>query len=288
MSIAEIYVNEPKAHDRARLARVLSHAILLTTAVFMLLPLVWMIMTSVKTEVTSTQIPPQWIPDPFVPENYLKVFNELPFVRFFLNTVFVAIAITLGQLVMCATAAYVFARLEFPGKNLMFILVLATMMIPIHLYLIPSFILMNDLKWYDRYEALIIPNIFSPFGIFLLRQFFLGIPRELEEAARLDGAGYIDVFTKVVLPLSVPALAALAAVTFLYAWNSFIWPLIMISSDQYKVLSVGLTALQGRYVTNWPVLMAGATLAMLPTVIVYIAAQKYFVRGITLSGFGGR
>lgn len=253
----------------------------------MFVPFAWMLSTSLKTNAEAFVLPPQWIPLHPRWSNYLDVLQAMPFARFAANTLIVAVARTFGQLLLCSLAAYVFARLRFPGKGPLFVAYLATLMIPGQVLLIPSFILMKDIGWLDTYAALIFPSLFSAFGTFLLRQFFLTLPASLDEAAVIDGANPLQVYWHVMLPLTGPALATLGVFSFLAAWNDLLWPLIVTSRSSMRVLTVGLASLQGEHSTDWPLLMAGALLSTLPLLILFFAAQRYFVAGIAVSGIKG-
>jgi multiple sugar transport system permease protein len=261
---------------------------LVPTAFFMLAPFIWMISTSLKSAGAVFEYPPTFIPDPPRWDNYRRVFEVLPFARFFLNSLFVASAVTMLQLVTSSLAAYAFARLRFPGRDALFLGYLGTLMIPAQVVIIPNFILLSYLGWIDTYQALILPAAFSAFGTFLLRQYFLTIPGELEDAAVVDGANHFQIYTRVILPLSGPALSALAIFTFLFNWNSFLYPLVVTNSTQMSTLTVGLNTLQGQYNTAWTLLMAGSVIALLPVLVVFIFAQRYFIKGITMTGIGGR
>ncbi|MDQ3460040.1 MAG: carbohydrate ABC transporter permease [Deinococcota bacterium] len=261
---------------------------LVPTAFFMLAPFIWMISTSLKSAGAVFEYPPTFIPDPPRWDNYRRVFEVLPFARFFLNSLFVAAAVTVLQLVTSSLAAYAFARLRFPGRDALFLGYLGTLMIPAQVVIIPNFILLSYLGWIDTYQALILPAAFSAFGTFLLRQYFLTIPGELEDAAVVDGANHFQIYTRVILPLSGPALSALAIFTFLFNWNSFLYPLVVTNSTQMSTLTVGLNTLQGQYNTAWTLLMAGSVIALLPVLVVFIFAQRYFIKGITMTGIGGR
>ncbi|MBI3963049.1 MAG: carbohydrate ABC transporter permease [Deinococcus sp.] len=266
----------------------LTHLVLAAAAFTMVVPFLWMISTSLKKPGAVFQIPPSWVPDPAILDNYLRAFRVMPFGRFFLNSAIVASCVTLLQLITCSLAAYAFARLRFPGRDLLFLVYLGTLMIPNQVTIIPNFILMRLLGWVDTYQGLIVPQAFSAFGTFLLRQFFLTIPQELEDAARIDGCSYLHILWRIILPLSKPALVALAIFTFLGQWNNFLWPLIMTYQVEMSTLTVGLRALQGQYNTAWTLLMAGSVISLLPVLVMYVFGQKYFVRGVTLTGIGGR
>ena len=266
----------------------LLYLIMITASVIMLLPFFWMVSTSLKEPGAVFLYPPQWIPDPIDWGNYTKIFQVLPFSRFYLNSFVHAGSVTILQLITCSLAGYAFARLRFPGRDTLFMGYLATLMIPGQVVIIPNFILLRTIGWIDTYQALILPNAFSAFGTFLLRQFFMSLPEELEDAARIDGCGYFGIYWYVILPLSKPALTSLTIFTFLGQWNNFIWPLIVINSVEMNTLTVGLRTLQGQYNTAWTLLMAGSVLALLPILIMFFLGQRYFIKGVTLTGMGGR
>ncbi len=220
--------------------------------------------------------------------NYAETLRVVPFSRSYLNSTIVSVTATLGQILISSLAAFAFARLRFRGRDTIFMLYLATLMIPFPVTLIPNFILMNRLDWYDKYQALIVPALFSVFSTFLLRQYYRGLPLELDEAARLDGASSFRVWWQIILPLSGPVLAALAIFVFQGVWNDFLWPLVVTNSEAMRTIPVGLSTFVGQYSTAWGLLMAGSVIALLPVLVIYILAQKWFVQGITLSGMGGR
>lgn len=247
-------------------------------------PFLWMILTSFKDLSQIYQYPPEFLPSEFHFDNYSKVFDAAPFGRYYLNSVVVAVAVTLGQLITCSMAAYAFARLKFKGRDVLFYLFLATMMIPFNVTMIPGFMVLHWLGWIDTYYGLIVPGLASAFGTFLLRQYFLTIPKELEEAAYMDGASKFQVLRKVIVPLSKPALATLSIFTFMGVFNDFIWALIVINSEEMRTVQLGLAVFRDRYLTQWDLLMAGSVAAILPILLVFFFAQKYFIKGITLSG----
>lgn len=267
-----------------RAARPGYYLLLLLGAVVMVVPFLWMLSTSLKTEANVFTTPPEWIPDPFRWQNYTDALSVAPFARYFLNSFIVAGGEVIGGLLVSAVAAYVFARLHFPGRNALFIVVLATMMVPAHVELIPQFILMRELGWLDTFAALIVPGVFWPFGIFMLRQFFKSVPDELEDAARMDGAGYLRRLFGLFVPLSVPALAALAIFKFLGSWNQLIGPLIFLTSREKFTITLGLAQFQGQFETRWALLMAATVVSLVPILIVFVIGQRYFVEGVTLSG----
>ncbi|HEY3397347.1 MAG TPA: carbohydrate ABC transporter permease [Armatimonadota bacterium] len=215
----------------------------------------------------------------------LPLYNA--FLVFYLNSLLISIAVTLGTLLTSALAAFAFARLEFPGRNALFLTYLSTLMVPFVVTMIPIFALLKALHLIDTYFALIVPVMFSAYGTFLLRQFFLSIPHDLEDAARLDGCGHLGVLRHVVLPLSKPALATLGTFTFLGAWNSFMWPLIVINSEEKMPLMLGLNTFMGAYTAQWHLLMAASVMVMIPVVLVFVVGQKYFIEGIVMSGMKG-
>lgn len=268
--------------------RLLLHLILLAGSVVMLLPFVWMLSTSLKDPREIFTFPPIWIPGRLVWENYAETVSVMPFGRFYFNSLVVAISVTVLQILTSSLAAFAFARLRFRGRNVLFLLYLATLMIPFHVMLIPNFIIMRLLGWFDSYQALILPPAFSAFSTFLLRQYFLSLPLELDEAARIDGASSLRIWWQIILPLSGPVLAALTIFTFLNAWNDFLWPLVITNSLEMRTLPVGLTAFQGQFKVDWHLLMAGAVIAMVPVLIIYVLAQKKFVEGMTIAGLAGR
>ncbi len=262
----------------------LIHIVLILGAVTMLVPFYWMLVTSLKTLVESTQVPPTLWPQTFVWTNYSDVWNSLPFAAFYVNTFGMIFFRIIGSVFFSAVAAYAFARLEFPGRDVLFGLVLVTMMIPGQLFLIPQYELVAKLGQVDTLFALVMPGLVSAFGTFLLRQFFLGIPKELEEAAILDGCSRWQIFWKVMLPLARSGLVALGIFTALFAWKDLMWPLIVNTSLDEMPLASGLASLQGQYSTNFPQLMAGSVIAIWPMVVLFIIFQKQFIQGVAGTG----
>ncbi|MFD2444357.1 carbohydrate ABC transporter permease [Bacillus sp. CGMCC 1.16607] len=250
----------------------------------MVVPFVWMILTSLKTYAESVHVPPIILPDDFRWWNYKEVFTLLPFFKFMLNTFIVTLVRTIGQLFLCSLAAYAFARIQFPGRNILFVLALSVLMVPGQVFLLPQYMIMVKLGWLNTLQALIVPGLFSAFGTFLLRQFFMGLPKELEEAARLDGCNHFQIYWRIMLPLAKPGLIALGIFTVLWSWNELMWPMIVNSSPEVMTLSVGLSSLQGQYTTNYPILMAGSFLAILPMLVLFMFLQKQFIEGIAITG----
>jgi multiple sugar transport system permease protein len=273
---------------RRPLTRLGLHLLLAAGSVVMLVPFAWMLSTSLKEPGDVFVYPPDWVPQPVVWENYQETVTVMPFGRFYLNSAIQAVSVTVLQLLTASLAAFAFARLRFRGRDALFLLYLATMMIPFPVTMIPNFIIMRYLNWIDTFRALILPPAFSAFSTFLLRQYFLCIPTELDDAARVDGASSLRIWWQIIIPLSGPALATLAIFTFLGQWNNFLWPLVVTNSEEMQTLPVGLAAFQGQYSIQWNLLMAGSVIAVLPILVIYIVGQKWFVRGITLTGMGGR
>jgi multiple sugar transport system permease protein len=281
-------MSAPRRRPRFRPSHILLHAALIAGSVVMLLPFVWMFSTSLKRPPEIFTYPPVWIPSQIAWDNYTKTVAAMPFGRFYLNSLFVTASVTTLQILVASLAAFAFARLRFRGREALFLLYLATLMIPFQVTMIPNFILVRFLGWYDTYQALILPTAFSAFSTFLLRQYFMGIPRDLDEAARMDGASSFRIWWQVILPLSGPVLAALAIFVSLNSWNDFLWPLIITNSLEMRTLPVGLSTFQGQFKVEWNLLMAGSVIAMLPVLVLYIIGQRWFIRGITLTGMGGR
>ncbi|HEX5414389.1 MAG TPA: carbohydrate ABC transporter permease [Chloroflexota bacterium] len=280
------------ARTGSRLGRSILHGILFLAlvagSVLMIGPFIWMVSTSLKADGDVLVYPPTWIPAPAEWGNYLKVLVLLPFGRYLINTTVVTISVTFLEVLTSSLAAYSFARLNFPGRDRLFLIYLGTLMVPGQVTIIPNFLLISVFGWVDSYFALIIPAAFTAFGTFLLRQFFLSIPPELEQAARIDGCGYFGIYRHIILPLSGPALATLTIFSFMAQWNSFLWPLIVTNSDNVRTLTVGLSYFQDEYATQFNYMMAGAVLNVIPILIVFLALQRYFVRGIALTGITGR
>jgi multiple sugar transport system permease protein len=247
-----------------------------------------MVLTALKTPAEIAADPPTWLPRSPRLANFSDAWDFAPFGRYLLNSLVMAGGIAVLQVATSALAAYAFARLRFRGRNLLFYVYLGTLIIPPQVTVIPQFLIVRDLGWVDSYPGLIVPQAFTAFGVFLLRQFFLGIPFELEEAARIDGASRFDCFRRIILPLSGPALASLAVFAFMFHWNNLLWPLIVSNTDKTIPIAVGLTRFQGEHGTDWQLLMAASVIATIPVLAVYFAAQRWFVQGIAMSGFGGR
>lgn len=272
--------------------RVAVYILLIVVTLLVIIPILWMLTTSLKTEVEASTFPPSFLPAVPQWKDFSDVFTAVPFGTYLLNTIFYTAAVTLGQFICCSLAAYAFARLKFPGRNLLFWIYLATMLIPTAVTIVPSFIEMQAFGWLDTIWVMTIPGMFgSAFGTFLLRQYMLAIPKELDDAAMLDGAGPLYVYWKVIMPLCKPALTALGIFTILAVWNDFIWPLIMLQSPSVTTLTLGLasfTAGGSETYISTPIAMAASTMTVAPLILIFFFAQRYFIRGIALSGMGGR
>lgn len=264
-----------------------SRLLLLLTGLSMLVPFLWMLSTSLKADALILAFPPQiWPTDPTL-ASYTRLTELFPISRLFMNSIVVALIATAGQLLTSSLAAYAFARITFRGRNVLFLLYLATLMIPFQVTITPLFILMRLLGWINSYQGLILPGVFSAFGVFLLRQAMLSLPLELEEAALIDGASPWTLYGRIIMPLTRPALATLAIFAFMGSWNSFLWPLFILRDEALMTLPVGLATLHGRWLTQWNLVMAGAVITVGPMLIVYLLAQRYFEQGVVLSGLKG-
>lgn len=248
-------------------------------------PFFWMALSSVKSEGEIRRVPPTWWPEAPTLDNFRDLFERLDFPQFFTNSALVATAVTIGNLVFCSMLGYVLAKSEFAGKRLLFQLVLGTLMIPGMVTLVPLFVLVANMGLVNTYGGLILPFLAAPFGVFLMRQFFLGIPDELIDAARVDGAGEFRIFVRIVMPLAKPALATLAILTFLGSWNNFLWPLVVATTEDKYTLPVALALYStGQNQTDYGLLLAGAVVVVVPVLIVFLLLQRYFVQGVAMTG----
>ena len=268
--------------------KILGYAVLILIALAMVVPFIWMVSTSLRPPGTEFAYPPEILPSSFDFSNYETLFTLVPFGRYFFNTVVVTALTVLGQIIIGSMAAYAFARLKFMGRDLIFVLYLATLMIPFQIIIIPLFLIVFGLGWVNTFQGLIIPSISSVFGIFLLRQAFLGVPQDYMDAARIDGAGEWTIYSRIFLPLNGPALATLGVFAFMGTWTDLLWPLLIARDQSMRTLELGLayfnTSLSAFQQTNWPLVMSAAVVVMIPVLLVYIFAQRYFVEGISLSG----
>jgi len=270
------------------------HLVLVPLTFLLVVPLLWMVVTSLETQGEANRFPPVLLPhDPRI-ANYADAWHTAPFGTFFLNSTLVALAVVVSNLVVCSLAGYAFARVRFLGSTALFMTLMATLMVPFQVTMIPVFLIV---KWFgdnvstylgiDHLGALMLPNLATAFGIFFLRQFFQTVPVELEEAARVDGTSRVGVLFKIVLPLSMPAMSTLAALTILTSWNDFLWPLIVITNTDQMTVPLGLSYFQGAHQTNWPLLMAGNVMSLVPMLVVFVVAQRYFVQSVAGTGLKG-
>jgi multiple sugar transport system permease protein len=259
------------------------HFLLLPLSLVMLTPLVWMVVTAISTPEESRQFPPA-LPTSIQWSNFADVWTGSPFGHWLVNTVIVSCVVLISNLVLCSTAGYAFARLRFRGSGLAFMLLLTTLMVPFQVVLIPTLLIVKSFGLIDHLGALIVPNLVTAFGVFMMRQFFLALPPDLEEAGRIDGASRLGVFVKILLPLMGPPLATLAILTFLSIWNDFLWPLVAIQSPENMTMQLGLSTFQGAHLTDWPLLMAATLMSQLPVIVLFLAGQRMFVRSIASSG----
>ena len=276
-----------KKKSSAVLRRVLLYIVLILIAVIMVVPFLWMLSTSLKTQYDAVKIPPVWIPDPPQWENYVKLFTEQPMFQFMLNTIKIVFFVVLGQLFFSSLAAYSFARISFKGRIVVFFFYIATLMVPGQVTMIPTYLMFAKAGLTDNHLALILPAFFSAFGVFLLRQFFMSLPRELEEAAEIDGCNPFMTYWRIMLPLVVPAMLTLGVFTLMNTWNDYMGPLIYLSSPEKYTMTLGIAYFKGVYTTQWNLVMAGSIVSVVPILIAYLCAQKYFIEGIAFSGVKG-
>lgn len=273
--------------NTAVLTRVFVVLLLAAGAVIMTIPFLWMVLTSFKTYPETLKVPIQWLPDTWMFDNFRKVLNDMSFGKYYVNTLQMTILSVGGQLFFCSLAAYAFARLRFPGKNLLFSLLLIVFMVPSQMTIIPKYLLMVRLSWIDSMKALVLPNIFSVFTVFMLRQFFATLSGELEDAAKIDGCSPFRTYWSIMLPLTKTALITVGVLNTLAVWNDLLWPLIVVSGDRKRVLSVALAVMQGQHGARNNLLMAGSVLATLPTLLIYVLGQKHITIGIANTGIKG-
>jgi len=270
------------------LGKVVAYAVLIFVSAFVLIPFLWMISSALKPEYQIFIFPPKWLPQPIMWENFHKALTHLPFLTYFKNTMTIVVWTIIANTLSNAIVAYGFARLRGPGKDVLFILALSTMMLPGVVTMIPTFALFNKLGWVNTLKPLIVPFFFANAPtIFLLRQFFLTIPGDLEEAAKIDGANVLRIFWSIFLPLSKPALATIIIFRFLDAWNDFMGPLIYLNDQRFYTLALGINFFRGEHQIQWNLLMAASVTVMLPCLLIFFVAQKYFIEGIQLTGMKG-
>jgi multiple sugar transport system permease protein len=266
----------------------LTTALVWGMAILFLVPFLWMISSSLKPNYQIFEVPPRWIPDPPRWENYTEALTTLPFDRYMINTAIITVLTIVGHVLSCTLIAYAFARLRAPGRDILFLVVLATMMLPYPVTMVPLYVLFKQLGWINTFLPLTVPAFLgSAFYIFLLRQFFLTIPPDFEDAATIDGANTLQILWRVILPLSTPALATVAIFTFQATWNDFLAPLIYLQKPDLYTVTLGLQFFRSTFTTNWAYLMAASLVTSLPVIIIFFLAQRYFIEGITLSGIKG-
>jgi multiple sugar transport system permease protein len=279
-------LNSAEVRKRA-LQRALTHFFLMLVSLTMITPFVWMVLSSFKSDGEMMAIPMRWLPTVWRTDNYVTTFNMAPWGRYLVNTLVITGSSVLLQLLVASMAAYAFARLQFKLRNLLFVIYLSTMMLPYQVTMVPSFIIIKNFGWIDNHLSLIVPNAFSVFGVFMLRQFFLSIPTELEEAARIDGCGHLRLFWEIIMKNSKPALATLTLFIFKGVWNEFLRPMLYLNKQELWTMSLGLSKFQGNYVSMWSNLMCGAVVTVIPVIIVFMFTQRYFIEGIVASGIKG-
>lgn len=263
------------------------HLVLLLGLGITVFPFIWMILTSFKTNAEAVHVPPIIFPSSFKFDVYLDTIQAIPFKEVYINTIISTLATVAGQVVFCAMAAYAFGRLHFPGRDLLFVIVLSVLMVPGQIFLVPQYLIIQKLSLLNTIPALFLPNLFSAFGTFLLRQFFMTLPKEMEEAAILDGCNQFQIFYKVMLPLVKPGLVSLVIFTAKFAWNDFMWPMIVNTSPKKMILGPALASLQGQYLNNFPGQMAGAVMAVIPIIVLFFIFQKQFIEGVAHVGIKG-
>ena len=274
--------------EHSTFQRILLYALLLCVGAILLAPFSWLLSTALKAESADLFAhPPQWIPDPIVWGNFVKAWDILPFGIYIFNTFFIAITTVLLNLLLCSLTAYALARMRFAGRQAILYIVLATTIIPFQVLLIPLFIVTLKLGLVDSYAGVILPVAVNAFGIFLLRQAFTTIPKDLEDAARIDGCSDWQIYARIMLPFIKPALATLAAFTFVAQWNDFLWPLVILKSREYYTLQLGLASLQGVFGVNWRYISAAAVISLVPTIIFFLFTQRFFTRGLTSGAVKG-
>lgn len=270
--------------DKEIINKFLIYSILILGSLIMIFPFIWSLVTSFKNLSESLSMPPKILPQKWNIQNFVDVWNALPFIYFFRNTAIMIIVRIITATIFSAMAGYAFARIDFPAKSLLFTIVLLPMMVPAQIFILPQYLVIAKLGWVNTVKALVVPGIASTFGTFLLRQFFMGIPNELEEAAILDGCNTGQIFIKIMLPLAKSGIVSLGIFTALFAWKDLMWPLIVNMSPEKMPLSSGLALLQGQYTTNYPQLMAGSVIAIIPMIVLFVIFQKQFVEGIATTG----
>ena len=272
---------------KKRMNTMVFYVIAVSLAVIAMIPFLWMISTSFKSRGALMSIPIEWIPEKPTGDAYIKVFSKFPFAKTIGNSLFISVSYTIITLLSSSMAAFAFAKLRFPGNNVLFRCYLATMMIPTQVTMIPLFVIMNRIGLIDSYASVILPSVFRPFAVFMLVQQMRTIPNDFLDAARIDGANVFQIFRNVALPLCIPSLATLSITTFMESWNDYLWPLLMLTDKNKMTLPIALSTLNGQYNTEYNVLMAGSLISMIPIIIIYIFAQRYFKNGMMTGGIKG-
>ena len=273
-----------KARKRFPIGRAILYVVLIFWAIFMIMPFAWMILTSLKAQAEAMKVPIVWLPKEPQWQNYVDVLQKYNFGRYYLNTITVTVITVAFQIITCSMAAYAFARLDFPGKNVIFLVCMMVLMVPTQMIIIPRFLIVLKLGWLDTFAGIIIPNLPSIFGTFFLRQNFMSMPRELDEAAMLDGCSFFGIYWKILLPLVKNGLIAFGVLTTLWCWNEMLWPLIVVTKERLYVLSIAIANMQGQYATKIPIQMTAGVYAMVPMLLVFLIGQKQMLEGFATSG----
>jgi multiple sugar transport system permease protein len=289
MVASETIGTQTRTNSASALAgKTLAYFLITLTALSMVFPFYWMVTTSLKSEARVFRFPPEWIPYPPLWSNYVYIFSELPFGQYVFNSLKISLLWTLGVVLSSSLAAYAFARVRFWGRNVLFLITLAALMIPGQITMIPLYVIMVRIGWVDTHYPLIVPAFFgSAFGIFLMRQFFLTIPTELNDAAKIDGCSHFGIYWRILMPLAKPVIATLSLFSFMGSWNDLLGPVIYLYDEELFTLPLALTRFSGMYYTAWAYMMAGATISLLPILLIFLFTQQYFVRGVVLSGLKG-
>jgi multiple sugar transport system permease protein len=272
---------------RNRIWSIALYALVTLIAILALTPILWMILSSFKELKDMFTVPMTWLPNPWNWRSYADAWVQRDLTRYLLNSLYVSTSITVGNILLCSIAGYALAKFRFFGREFLFLLVLSTLMLPLEVTMVPLFLIIKSFDWQNTYTGMIVPFLADAFGIFLMRQYILGIPDELIDAARIDGMSEFGIFWKIIMPLSKPAIVALSIFTFREAWDMYIWPLIIVTKEQLRPITVGVALFMSAYATDWNQLLAVATIAMIPMFLLFFLLQRYFVQGITLTGLKG-
>lgn len=269
---------------KIKVSDVVIFIIMVLVGMCMIIPLIWTLSASFKNNNEIFEYPIKWIPGVFRWSNYEEIFTKIPFLKYYCNTIKISVIVTIGQVVTCSLAAYSFSKMRYPGRDKIFLCYLATLMVPWHAIMIPQFLIIKGLGLNDTHWSLILINLFSAFGVFLMRQFMLGIPDDLSEAARIDGCGEFQIFSRIIMPVCKPGIATLVVFTFNFMWNDYMGPMIYLTTDKLKTIQIGLTAFRSQYGSEYGLIMAGTVCALIPMIIIFFVGQKYLVEGIAHSG----